>query len=174
MTTIDQLNQRLRDSLGSVCGGTKARFKWIHSTESVYYFREPTGLTFEKHYWAERIGKCWMICQWHEPRQINAATFSMSGLEFPIMENGMYHGHPESALPPGRRPDAELTQTWIFSMDRQMTASLDEHIRQARESSEKQQADWKNNWREYTQSFAPAFNNWTPGSRSGDVSFGGV
>jgi hypothetical protein len=160
MTFIDQLNRRLGDSLGYIRSGTEPRFSWRWAPDLPY--------------WASRLGKVWVLCQWQKPGMTEQQWQRQFGGRFPYPVNGMHHAQPETALAPGRLPTAELTQNYIWALDRQMSTSLTQQLCDVHnEVADDQERDYVE-WVDKVQDSAPAFGNFDPGNRGGHVSYGGM
>ena len=86
----------------------------------------------------------------------------------------MYHAKMETLLKPGETPDAELTANLIMQLDQQMSLSAEQHQRDRMEETAKRKADEDLEWIEFVQDTNPAFSNFDWGSRSSNVSFGGI
>jgi hypothetical protein len=135
MTDVDILNRRFGECLGRP-NGTDPRFAWKHSTELHYYFRMEAHNDWQRRCWADRIGKAWVLCQWSPP------TMTLMGVEFevtreqwfrtfgwsrPYPAGGEYKPYAETALKDGRRPGAEETQFYIFTLGQQLEQSEQAH-----------------------------------------------
>lgn len=160
MTRIDLLNQRLGERLGLVCGGTKPRFQWMFGPDMPY--------------WRARLGKVWVLCSWQKPVMSERDWLKNMGDRFPYPANGMWHPNSETKLPPGVEPTEALTQMIIATIDRQMSQTFADHLRNVNDEMAADQAAFDLEWVEKVQNSNPAFNNWDWGSRASSVSFGGV
>jgi hypothetical protein len=96
------------------------------------------------------------------------------GARSPFQANGMYCAYVETSLPFGMSPTPELTARYIHTIAAQMDKSYQAHLREGRSQIDRRMENDRIEWIERTQNDAPAFNNLTPGSRAGNVSFGGV
>jgi hypothetical protein len=160
MTTIQQLNRRLGEALGYVRSGTEPRFCWKWAPSIPY--------------WSTRLGNVWVLCQWQRPGMTEADWTKQFRGRFPYPANGMHHAHPETALPPGEVPTAELTQNYIRALDQQMTQSFAQQLSAVnQEMSDDQERDYVE-WVDKVQDSNPAFSNFEPGKRGGHVSYGGI
>ena len=160
MTQIDQLNRWLGDALGYIRSGTEPRFCWKWAPDIPY--------------WASRLGKVWVLCQWQRPGMSEPEWNKQFAGRFPYPANGMHHAQPETALPPGLCPNRELTQNYIWALDRQMSTSLITHVCDVQnEMAEDRDRDYAE-WVEKVQDSNPAFSNFAPGARGGHVSFPSV
>lgn len=183
MTEIDLLNQRLREGLGEVLGGSQGRFKWVQSQDCFYYIRSHIGENFRRKCWADRSGKCWVLAQWRLPMTFDGNHSRVLTKEdwwktfqgtMPYPERGGYEPHMETKLPPGCRPTAEITANYIWTLRQQMETSyttqvLDGHAEMALEQKRLDDEFWQT-----TADLEPAFGNYNSGSRDSSVSFGGV
>jgi hypothetical protein len=160
MTQIQQLNRRLGETLGYVRSGTEPRFCWKWAPDIPY--------------WSSRLGKVWVLCQWQKPGMSEADWNKQFGGRFPYPANGMHHAHPETALPAGEIPSAELTQNYIWALDRQMSESYARQLSAVNQEVEDDQERDYVEWVEKVQGSNPAFSNFDPGKRGGHVSYGGV
>lgn len=182
MKDIEILNRRLGDALGRC--GMYPRFAWMLASEIFYYFREHAHERMERFCWADRIGPVWVLAQWRRPAWIdqNGGThettreqwWSSFNGQFPYPERGAYYAHPETALPPGVKPTAEMTAGYIHSLDRQMAANYAEHKRRIDGEIAADAERLDTEWVETVQNSNPAFSNFEPGKRGGHVSFGGM
>lgn len=160
MTFIDQLNRRLGESLGYVRSGTEARFSWRWAPDLPY--------------WASRLGKVWVLCQWQKPGITEQQWHEHFRGRFPYPSNGMHHPHTETALPPGVLPTLELTQKYIWALDQQMSTSYTQHWCDVHnEVADDQERNYVE-WVDKVQDSNPAFSNFDPGNRGGHVSYGGI
>ena len=160
MTLIDQLNRRLGDSLGYVRSGSEARFSWRWAPDIPY--------------WASRLGKVWVLCQWQKPGMTEQDWRKQFGDRFPYPVNGMHHAHPETALPPGHVPSAALTQFYIRTLDEQMSRSFEQQLSAVNQEMTDDQNQNYADWVDKVQDSNPAFSNFAPGDRGGHVSYGGL
>jgi hypothetical protein len=160
MTQVQQLNRRLGDALGYVRGGTEPRFCWAWAPDLLY--------------WRSRLGKVWVLCQWQKPGMTPQQWRAVFGDRYPYPVNGMHHAQPETALPPGAIPTPELTQNYIWAIDRQMSTSFVQQFcdvnNEVADDKDRDYVDWV----EKVQDSNPAFSNFEPGKRGGHVSYGGV
>lgn len=185
MTPVSVLNNRLADALGRVKSGTLPRFAWIFSTELRWYYRDELSESFQPVCLADRIGRVWMMCEWRVPRGFDARAgyeyelkpehwFQMFRGSVPFPAGGEYAPYEETQLAPGQVPTAELTQNYIWAIDKQMSPGYEGHLIARR-------ADLEENRRQFDEAqldewldAAPAFGNYDPGKRGGFLSFGGV
>ncbi len=186
MDRIDQLNRRLGEGLGLVKGGSMPRFRWVFSPDSVYYMKSETSYDFERKCWADRIGKVWMLAQWRMPTWFNPKTNEAKVITeqewwnrfhgmMPYPNNGEYHPHPETALPPGSLPTLDITQNYIWALDQQQSRGFFGHLDDVNVDLALEKARFRREvWVPMVQNDAPAFNNWDSGRRGGHVSFGGL
>ena len=157
--TIDQQNRKLGDALGYVRAGTEPRFCWKWAPTIPY--------------WASRLGKVWVLCQWQRPRMTEKEWLMHFGGRYPYPVNGMHHAHPETALAPGREPTGELTQNYIWALDRQMSTSIVQQVCDVHNDIAADQDRDYAEWVDLVQDSNPAFSNFAPGNRGGHVSYGG-
>jgi hypothetical protein len=157
---IKALNQKLGDALGRVCSGTQPRFCWQWAPDLPY--------------WRTRLGAVWVLCQWHRPFFTEQEWQHQFRGRFPYPANGMYHAHPETALPPGRVPTFELTQNYIWALDRQLSTSFISQLCASENAVQVEREQDYVEWVEQVQDSNPAFSNFEPGKRGGHVSYGGV
>jgi hypothetical protein len=160
MKQIQQLNRRLGDALGYVLSGTEPRFCWKWAPDIPY--------------WASRLGKVWVLCQWQKPGMSEQEWNKQFQGRFPYPVNGMHHAHPETVLPPGQVPTPELTQNYIRALDQQMSKTLVDQFCDVQNelAADKERDDVE--WVERVQDSNPAFSNFNPGNRGGHVSYGGA
>jgi hypothetical protein len=179
---IKDLNRRLGDSLGFV--GLDPRYKWVWSVDADYFLRETPASDFERKVWADRIGKAWLIAGWQSATAFDASSGQIIRLteahwwqmfkglaSYPA--RGRYHAYPETAIPGERFPSEELTANYIWQIRRQEDTPYNQAVIAAKDEVAEDRAAFDAYWTEYTQSFAPAFDNWDSGNRGGSVSFGG-
>lgn len=165
MTTIEELNRWLGQKLG-FAEATHPRFKWVWAPD-LYYMRDMAQIKGsalgaqgpQKMSWASKVGRVWMLAQWRPPDRYGPAR---------------YHGHAETALIANMAPTLELTQEIAWVLDKQITASYEEHLRQANQEIADQKESEYSEWVDYVQNFNPAFGNFAPGARGGHVSLPGV
>lgn len=183
---ITQLNRRLAEGLGMI--GGQARFEWRYSPDVFYFYRPETAVTFERHCWADQLGKVWMLCQWQEPKwtdhngaahKITAEDWQTSFKgEFPYPVRGAYNAHPETARTDGSVPTAESTAFYIQGIREQMEKDHATHLSESLE----RQAQIK---LEHEKQFFAEAEDWfpfgwkngqaqVPGTRGAHISFGGV
>jgi hypothetical protein len=153
------LNRRLGDRLGYV-NGRLPRWMWMYAPEI--------------RYWASRLGKVWVIAQWRPPMMSAWEWNRQFEGAWPYSANGQHHAMMETALPPGVRPNGELTQQWIWHIYRQMSKTPWEVYAEVMASVDVMKERDEQEWNEYTQDFCPAFGNWAPGARGHHVAFGGA
>jgi hypothetical protein len=158
--SVAQLNRRLGDMLGTVRGGMLPRYAWKWAPD-LPFFRS-------------RLGKVWVLCVYQIPTMSRQEWLEKVGSEAPYQSNGMYSARPETSLPYGVPPTPEATQFYIRTIGEQMDQKLRDITAKLQENSDKRQEKQRIEWNEYTQDSLPAFENWTPGSRAGNVSFGGT
>jgi hypothetical protein len=159
-TTVKSLNQKLGDALGRVCSGTQPRFAWKWAPDLPY--------------WASRLGKTWVLCQWQAPVLSEQEWQTQFRGRLPYPANGMYQAHPETMLAPGRLPTFELTQNYIWALDRQMSTSFVTQLCDVQnEVADDRDRDYVE-WVDQVQDTNPAFSNFDSGKRGGHVSFGGI
>jgi hypothetical protein len=159
-STVNALNQKLGDALGRVRSGTLPRFTWMWAPDLPY--------------WATRLGKVWVLCQWRIPSMPESEWHKQFGGRLPFPSNGMYHAHPETAIAPGRTPTLEMTQNYIRALDQQMTTSYTSQLCAVNnEVTDAREQDYVE-WVDQVQDTNPAFSNFDSGNRGGHVSFGGV
>lgn len=186
MTTIEQLNKRLGDDLGRI--GENPRFTWKLTSEIHYYTRTATAVSFERHSWAGRIGRVWVIAQFMVPTSFDPETGHTSIITedqwwqsfrggFPYPKDGMYYAHPETALAIGRVPDADETTIMIASIRAQMDKPYDQHLFECTEAAAHSQDEHKKDFFAAAEEDFPAFwkngQGHEPGTRGAHVSFGG-
>ena len=184
MTPIDLLNRRLGEALGLI-GGTHPRFCWKRSTELFWYFRENSTENFQRQCWADRIGPCWLLCQWMVPSGFDVSTgtkyplteenwFRMFRGQLPFPSRGEYTAHAETKLAPGQEPTTEMNQNYIWALDRQMSTSIREQLGDLQQDLDQHHAKYRENQYDEMMEEAPAFGNYAPGTRGGFLSFGGI
>lgn len=183
---IKQLNRRLAEGLGII--GGQPRFAWQFAPEVFYFYRPETAVAFERHCWADQLGKVWMLCQWQEPKWIDHnghtqkitpenwwATFHG---EFPYPSRGAYNAHPETALAFGVEPTAENTAFYISGIREQMEKDHAAHLAESLERQEQIKLEHEKEFMAMADDSFPAF--WAngqgheAGKRGAHVSFGGV
>jgi hypothetical protein len=184
MTPVETLNRRLADALGSI-GCHLPRFCWKRSTELFWYYRDNAHSDFQRQCWADRIGVCWLLCQWRVPTGCDVSTgtqyelteqmwFRMFRGSIPFPARGEYVAHPETQVPRGHEPTAELTQNYIWALDKQMQATYREKLTECKADLDAHHdAHWKRQYDEMADDW-PAFGNAAPGTRGGFLSFGGI
>ena len=162
---IEILNSRLGERLGY--RGTHPRFAWKYAPELFYFWRQNYLTGFVRQCWAQRLGKVWVLCQWRRPEMSQQQWWDSFHGEFPYPAQGMYYAHPETALAPGELPESEITQAHIHALTAQMSKNYATHLREVNADTARcEQAD-EDEWMEYATDFAPAFNNWNSGKKSG-------
>lgn len=183
---IIQLNRRLAEGLGMI--GGQARFEWRYSPDVFYFYRPETAVTFERHCWADQLGKVWMLCQWQEPQwtdhnghtqKITPENWyaSLKG-EFPYPARGAYKAHPETARPDGSLPTSEGTAFYIKTIRDQMEKDHATHLSESLERQAQIKLDHEKEFYAEADDWWPAF--WSKGqgheagTRGAHVSFGGV
>lgn len=128
---IEILNRRLGDALGRP-NGTDPRFAWKESQDLFFYARRHELEEYTKFSWAQRIGKCWVLCQWRPPETtIHGVTIPLTADSWhtmfkgrrPFPAKGEYKVHSETKLAPGAVPTAEWTQFYIKTLGQQMEAA---------------------------------------------------
>lgn len=166
MTNIEVLNARLGERLGYRFG--QPRFAWKYAPE-LYYFWRPNYLTgYVRQCWAERIGRVWVLCQIRRPEMSRQQWWDSFHGQFPYPERGaMYYAHPETALAPGQEPTGEITEGHIWALDRQISKSLETHVRECTNTANQAQQADADEWDEYIADWNPAFDNWNSGKKSG-------
>ena len=181
MTSVDHCNRLLADRLGLLPDG-KSRFAWVKASEARYFLVRNGQLRIAR--WSERIGNVWVLCGWSEPTvydpaakkqtPINRATWAKQSGGVPYPTKGLWRAYPESACPAGTVPSERLTANYCAVIDLQLSRTFEDELVDidVELKLDADQAD--NEWVEYVQNSAPAFQNFTPGSRSGSVSYGGV
>ena len=181
MTSVDHCNRLLADRLGLLPDG-KSRFAWVKASEARYFLVRNGQLRIAR--WSERIGNVWVLCGWAEPMvydpaakkqaPIDRATWAKQSGGVPYPTKGLWRAYPESACPPGMVPSVELTANYCAVIDRQLSRTFEDELvdTDVELKLDADQAD--NEWVEFVQDSAPAFQNFTPGSRSGPVSYGGI
>lgn len=183
---IQQLNRRLAEGLGTV--GGQARFAWQFAPEVFYFYRPETALHFERHCWADQLGKVWMLCQWQQPQwtdhtgQTHLITaegwYAAFKGEFPYPGRGSYAAHPETAIAVGTEPTAASTAFYIQTIREQMEKDFATHLaesngrqEQIRLDNEKEFFGQAEEWFPYGWSKGQAHE---PGTRGAHISFGGI
>lgn len=183
---IEQLNRRLSEGLGTV--GGQPRFAWRFSPEVFYYFRPETAVNFERHCWADQLGKVWMLCQYQEAKWIdhNGQThkitrdgwFAAFHGEFPYPTNGSYNAHPETARTDGSPPTAEGTAFYISTLREQIEKDFDTQLAESLQRQEQIKTDVEKEHFDQAADWFPAFwkngQGHEPGTRGAHVSIGGV
>jgi hypothetical protein len=159
-STVKALNQKLGDALGRVCSGTQPRFCWKWAPDLPY--------------WASRLGKVWVLCQWQKPFFSEQEWQQQFRGRFPYPSNGMYHAHPETVLAPGRVPTLELTQNYIWALDKQLSTSFISQLCASENAVKDEREQDYVDWVDEVQDSNPAFSNFEPGKRGGHVSYGGI
>lgn len=186
MTPIEQLNRRLAEGLGTI--GGQPRFAWRLASDLFYYFRPETALTFQRHCWADQLGKVWMLCQWNEPKWIDhngqthkitpEAWFSAFRGEFPYPSRGNYNAHPETARTNGTPPTEEGTAFYISTLREQIEKDFATQLTESEGRQEQIKFETEKEFMTAAEEDFPAF--WKngaghePGTRGAHVSFGGV
>jgi hypothetical protein len=158
--SIKALNQKLGDSLGYVRSGTQPRWAWKWAPDLPY--------------WRTRLGAVWVLCQWTSPFFTEQQWQQQFRGRYPYPAQGMYHAHPETVLSPGRVPTLELTQNYIWALDRQMSTSFTTQVCDSENAVQAHRENDYIEWVDYVQDSNPAFSNFEPGNRGGHVSYGGI
>jgi hypothetical protein len=167
---VKQLNRKLSDALGQRYG--HAWFCWKEASELKYPIRFKGEVVQRS--WASRLGKVWVLCQWRKPEmRPDQWQHAFKGL-YPYPSNGMYYPHAETAEPPGALPTERTTYILIESIRRQIAKDRIQHRSETRSYVDKREQDDYTEWVECVQDTNTAFSNPNPGSRSGNVSFGGI
>jgi len=172
-------NRRLASELGSLHG--RPWFQWVWSVDQEYFVRSPghEHESYNRFNWAKRIGKCWVLAEWGPPPMSQEAWRATLGGQFPYPEHGRAIVHPETAMPPGRRPDADVTQFYITRIREQASKGFDQTLNEINAGIEAEDDAVYADFMAYADDWFPAF--WsskggahTPGTRGAHVSFGGA
>lgn len=187
MTTVELLNRRFAESLGRP-NGVDARFKWAFSPDVQYLYQPPGQKHYERRSWANRLGKVWMLCQWHPPT-MSREQWAASCAGYPYPEKGEYKPHPETALPAGVDPTEALTAGYIRSLGQQMEqaalaardalagrvdATTERCEREAQASVDAAEREFYEMVGDFEPLSWKTGDPYNPGDRGGPVSFGGV
>lgn len=176
---IEIYNRRLAAGLGSLHG--KPWFQWVWAPDQEYFLRAPGHQheSYTRFSWGDRIGKVWVLAEWGPPPMTREAWSASLGGQFPYPEHGRSIVHPETALPPGQRPDADVTQFYIARIDQQASTSYENALRAINAGIEAEDNAVRREFMDYADDWFPAY--WsskggahTPGARGGHVSFGGA
>ncbi len=169
---IELLNRRLGVGLGCA-NGTTPRFAWIWAPESFYFYRQHVGAGWVRQCWADRIGKVWMLGQWRPPAVPENAWWGMFHGEFPYPRKGMYYAHPETAIPHGQEPTAEMTDWYIRTLDAQISKDYAEHLEETNAGIERDKQAADSQWVDMVQNENPAFSKdrLTPALHGANVEF---
>lgn len=104
---IEQLNRRLAERLGMVCGGTQPRFKWMLATDDTY--------------WGPKLGDVWVLCQW-KVNQYSREKWDAMYEGRRAYRPAFHQVQAETKLAPGRYPSEEDTDYYVREIDRQLSA----------------------------------------------------
>lgn len=139
LTTIKQLNNLLRSSLGEGSPSVPM-FMWVktsevrglekkglaeHQTQSGIYFMQRTYDPFE---WAQLFGDRWVIVMWRYRSEIQWRL--QNGDSVPWPRNGEYEMVDGTMLPVGEDPDEKVTRIFIKRMLEHLKKKLDDHKRE--------------------------------------------
>lgn len=129
MTSIEQLNRRLGERLGTVRSGTLPRFKWMLATEDPY--------------WGEKLGPRWVMCQWQENAYSPAEWAQMFEGRRAYLP-AFHQVQAETALAYGDVPDGPLTENLIQAIDKQLqTTEEEENIKIEVETRLREDAEYE-------------------------------
>ncbi len=191
LTPVEILNRRLRDSLGSVCGGALPRFAWKYAPEQPYFVYDRDNRTLLKKTWADApapdggtLGKVWLLAEWRVHQTFDHFGFQ-DGVRIPSVHAAGYSPYIETALAPGQEPGAELTANYVYALDVQLRNSAEhkedsfenymaEEKWTADKNKRKDQADWRETAAAGYDEHTGAFGNLRPGDRGGWMSFQNV
>lgn len=178
---IDVLNRRLGERLGLVCGGTLSRFAWKYAPDQPRFIYDRDNRTLLKRTWADApapdgqpIGKVWLLAEWRPNQAVDHFGFG-DGVRVPAVREADYAPYFETALAPGVIPSAELTQNYIFAIDRQMQRSFESYMAEEKHTQDgnlaRERSAWLETAREGYDAHVGAFGNCEPGTRHGYLSF---
>ena len=155
-------------------------FQWAWAPDCCYYVRTPGAPheSYTRRSWADRIGKVWMLVEWGAPPMSREVWWRSFNGQFPYPERGREIAHPETALPPGVKPDADTTQFYIRRINDQASKSYARTLNEINDGLEQDQLNTRKEFLDYADDWFPAY--WKngqahePGTRGAHVSFGGV
>lgn len=169
---VDILNRLLGERLG-YANGVTPRFAWMWSPDVQYYYRPHVAASWQRCSWADRLGRCWLLCQWRAPGMPERDWWASFRGEFPYPRKGMYYAHPETALSAGMMPSREMTAWYIRSLDAQIGKSYDQHLQEIQTGIRKDKECRDSEWVAMVQNDNPAFSKdrLTPALHGANVEF---
>jgi hypothetical protein len=177
MTSVEQQNRKLAECLGS--RGGQQWWKWAWAPDLTYFWRRSLDAAWERHCWAETLGKVWVLCQFRPP-EISREEWNRGYKgELPYPERGRYYPHGETAIyPPGREPSMEDTVFYIRTLAEQDAKGEVEHLNEAYARAQNAQDQVEKDFMYEAEEQFPAFwrngQGHVPGTRGAHVSIGGV
>lgn len=163
---VSILNARLGERLG-YRSGNNPRFAWKWAPDLHYYWRDNVTTSFVRQCWADQLGPVWVLCQWRRPEMSKEQWWTSFKGEFPYPDRGMYYAHPETALDLGMKPTADITASHTRALEIQVEKKYADHLREVNERAETRKQKDDDDWDDYIQDWAPAFDVWNSGKKSG-------
>lgn len=190
MNDVAQLNRRLGESLGLVCGGMYPRFAWKWAPDQAYFIYDRDNRTLLKKCWADApapdggtLGKVWVLAEWRRNNSYDQGESAK--VRIPVTREFDYAPYFETALAPGRTPTAEINQNYIWAIGDQLARSAEHdpdsihnYMAEEKYTMDRNQARDSDAWQEASAAeydeHVGAFSNTRPGTAGGFMSFGGL